>query len=127
MKIALDQENYENCKDLKLCNDIVYELVNPGNPIQGGQKEEFKGDQNKKRIRKAFISFDGFIVQRWKDKISVSKVKMLLPNWKVLSFVPGMKNTTMLITYKISTYFMILTYIVQNYFVKQNTLLICVE
>ena len=64
MKIALDQEKYGNCKDLKLCNDIVYELVNPGNPTQGGQKKEFKGDQNKKRIRKAFISFDGFIVQR---------------------------------------------------------------
>ena len=60
---------YENCKDLKLCNNIVYELVNPGNPTQGGQKEEFKGDQNKKRIRKAFIdfSFDGFIVQIIED------------------------------------------------------------
>ena len=39
MKIAFDQDNYENCKDLKLRNNIVYELVNPGNPTQGGQND----------------------------------------------------------------------------------------
>ena len=63
MKIALDLDEYGNCKDLKLCNDIVYELVNPENPTHGGIIVE--KDRSDHRIRKAFLkfSFDGLIVQ----------------------------------------------------------------
>ena len=98
IKTALEQEQYGGCTDQKLCNNIIYELVNPEDLTLHGKKLQFTGaaEPYTKRITKTTIhlSFDGFIVQVIEDSYDYTFISIFSEIGGSIGVLVGMSCMT---------------------------------
>ena len=94
LKTALEQEQFGDCTDQKLCNNIFYELVNPEDLTLHGKKFQL-GPQNKRITKTAIhLSFDGFIVQVIEDSYDYTFISIFSEIGGSIGILIGMSCMT---------------------------------
>ena len=98
LKKALEQEQFGDCTDQKLCNNIFYELVNPEDLTLHGKKFQLGGKTTPylERITttRIHLSFDGFIVEVIEDSYDYTFISIFSEIGGSIGILIGMSCMT---------------------------------
>ena len=98
LKTALEQEQFGDCTDQKLCNNIFYELVNPEDLTLHGKKFQLGGKTTPylERITttRIHLSFDGFIVEVIEDSYDYTFISIFSEIGGSIGILIGMSCMT---------------------------------